>query len=159
MNDSTKGSTFENLVTYEDYKQLCDKFNATPRSEDNTEWRDHYEGLYSFDKIDKCKSESYTIPGLSPETPIEENENGAKQSKSPYAFEQISPKAIFALAKTLKRGEETYGKDNWKGISCESHLNHALQHIYGFLAGDTQDEHLAHAFTRLMMAIDRKEVD
>lgn len=81
------------------------------------------------------------------------NEQGGLQSKLEYRFDLIDTKAIFALANVLHHGEVEYGKDNWRKIDTESHLNHALSHIYAHLAGDTQDSHLSHGFCRLMMAI------
>ena len=48
---------------------------------------------------------------------------------------------------------EKYGVDNWRKIGVESHLNHLLMHVFAYLAGDTQDEHLEHALCRAMMAV------
>ena len=81
------------------------------------------------------------------------NYNGGRQSKLDYRFDLIDTKAIFALAKVLHTGEVRYGKDNWRKIDTESHLNHALSHIYAYLAGDKQDNHLSHALCRCMMSI------
>ena len=81
------------------------------------------------------------------------NYNGGRQSRLDYRFDLIDTKAIFALAKVLHAGEVRYGKDNWRKIDAESHLNHALSHAYAFLAGDKQDNHLSNCFCRLMMAI------
>jgi hypothetical protein len=60
---------------------------------------------------------------------------------------------MFALAKVMYNGAKKYEKDNWRGLTLEDHLNHALAHIYAHLAGDAQDDHLEHAFCRLMMAV------
>ena len=81
------------------------------------------------------------------------NENGGSQSKLEYRFDLIDTRAIFALANVLHTGEQEYGKDNWRKIDTESHLNHAMSHAYAFLAGDKQDNHLSNCFCRLMMAI------
>lgn len=97
------------------------------------------------------------LEGVGADVPLEENEAGGKQSAIPYAFHLIDSRAIFALAKVLAEGEIKYGKDNWRKIECESHLNHALMHMYAHLAGDEQDKHLEHAFCRLMMAVGVKE--
>jgi hypothetical protein len=92
-----------------------------------------------------------TIQGVAEEETVS-NDQGGKQSKLEYRFDLIDPKAIFALAQVMHEGAQKYEKDNWRKISAESHLNHALSHIYAHLAGDKQDNHLSHAFTRLMMA-------
>jgi len=81
------------------------------------------------------------------------NSLGGKQSKLDYRFDLIDAKAMFALANVLHLGEVEYGKDNWRKIDGDSHLNHALSHIYAYLAGDKQDDHLSHALCRTMMAL------
>ena len=98
------------------------------------------------------KLEKLKIDGVASEEKVI-NENGGSQSKLDYRFDLIDTKAIFALANVLHTGEVRYGKDNWRKIDTESHLNHALSHIYAFLAGDKQDNRLSHCFCRLMMAI------
>lgn len=91
-----------------------------------------------------------TVRGLSPSCP--ETPDG-KQSRIDVAFDLICPDALFALARVLQEGREK-GRttEGWKSIPTEDHLNHALMHIYGHLGGDRQEDHLQHAFCRLMMA-------
>lgn len=93
---------------------------------------------------------------IGPDAPIVENENGARQSKLEYRFDLIDPHAAFILANILHTGAEKYGDTNWHNISVRDHLNHALVYIYAHLDNDTTDEHLAHAFTRLMFALSDK---
>lgn len=93
------------------------------------------------------------IKGVGQDAPMDVNQYGGKQSKMDYAFDQLDPLAMFQLAGILQKGSEKYGRDNWKKITTEEHLNHALQHIFAHLAGDKQDDHLGHAFCRLMFAI------
>lgn len=95
---------------------------------------------------------SCNIDGLSPDQEIVTNERGGKQSSTPYAFHLCPPEAMFSAAKTLAYGAERYGAENWRNIDIADHLNHALQHIYGYLAGDVSDQHLSHALVRLMFA-------
>jgi len=98
------------------------------------------------------------IEGIGPDVPVEENERGGKQSKSPYRFDLMDGYAMFRLAKVLADGEKRYPTpDNWRHIDEEDHVNHALQHLFGWLSGDTQDDHLGHAFCRLMFAIGVQE--
>ena len=101
------------------------------------------------------------IMGVEPDAPVYENENGGKQSDTPYGFHLIPTSAIFDAAKVLKYGADKYGETfehrNYTKIDVEDHLNHALQHIYAFLAGDGQDDHLGHALVRLMFAYDVNE--
>lgn len=94
-----------------------------------------------------------SIEGVGPEQPVVVNELGGGQSLLPYRFDLVDPAAMFQLAYVLDHGARKYGDDNWRAISTHEHVNHALAHVYAFLAGDTQDSHLEHAFTRLMMAV------
>ena len=90
-----------------------------------------------------------------------ENKNGGKQSDTPYGFHMLPPSALFDAAKVAKYGADKYGETfenrNYVKIPSLDHLNHALQHIYAYLAGDTQDDHLGHAIVRLMFAYDVAE--
>lgn len=98
------------------------------------------------------------ILGVEPDAPVVENENGGKQSDTPYGFHLLPISALFDAAKVAKYGADKYGETfssrNYTKIDTLDHLNHALQHIYAFLAGDKQDDHLGHAIVRLMFAYD-----
>lgn len=93
------------------------------------------------------------IEGVGPGAPTVVNEHGGKQSQVLYRFDLVDPIAIFEMTKVLKKGADKYGEDNWKNISIRDHLNHLLIHVYAYLAGDTQDDHLSHALCRAMMAV------
>jgi len=93
------------------------------------------------------------LKGLSKDEPIITNKKGGKQSHSPYGFHLLDARAMFKLAEVLAYGATRYERDNWRKISTEEHLNHALQHIFAWMADDKQDDHLGHAFCRLMMAL------
>lgn len=101
---------------------------------------------------------SQVILGVEPDAPIVENEKGGKQSNTPYGFHLLPISALFDAAKVAKYGADKYGetfdKRNYTKIDTIEHLNHAIQHIYAFLAGDKQDDHLGHAIVRLMFAYD-----
>ena len=103
----------------------------------------------------RSTDENY-IFGVEPEAPVIMNENGGKQSDTPYGFHLLPISALFDAAKVAKYGADKYGetfdKRNYTKIPVTDHLNHAVQHIYAFLAGDTQDDHLGHAIVRLMFA-------
>lgn len=60
--------------------------------------------------------------------------------------------AILEIARVLKEGAEKYEPNNWRLIPQEEHINHALIHYAAYIMGDTQDDHLWHCLTRLMMA-------
>jgi hypothetical protein len=47
-----------------------------------------------------------------------------------------------------------HGKGNWKkGVDADVCLNHLYEHLAQFQAGNTDEDHLAHALCRLMMLI------
>lgn len=93
------------------------------------------------------------IPGIGKDEEIVTNENGGMQSKLDFRFDLIDPLTMFALAEVVSYGAKRYAPWNWRRIDIPSHLNHALTHIYAYMAGDTQDDHLEHAFCRLMFAL------
>lgn len=93
------------------------------------------------------------VVGVGPDAPIVTNEVGAKQSHSPYRMDLIDAKALLKIAQVHKQGGDKYGDTNWRGISVNDHINHALVHVYAYLAGDTSDEHISHAATRLIFAL------
>lgn len=107
--------------------------------------------------MEEIKNMDYLL-GVRPDAPVVENEKGGKQSDTPYGFHMIPPTSIFKAAEVLKYGADKYGETftnrNYTKISSIDHLNHALQHIYAHLAGDTSDDHLGHALVRLMFAYD-----
>lgn len=95
---------------------------------------------------------------LAPDAPVTTNGNGGKESRTPYDFTMIPPRALFAAAEVCKYGADKYGETfesrNYNKIPPISHLNHALAHIEGYLLGDRSDDHLAHALVRVMFAVD-----
>lgn len=96
------------------------------------------------------------ITGLGKEAPVVENSKGGKQSEVPYRFDLI-PESIFSLASIFYEGAKKYAPNNWRNISRRDHINHALTHIFAHNVGDTQDDHLEHAFCRLAMALSTPE--
>jgi hypothetical protein len=91
------------------------------------------------------------ISGVSPDAPIVENEKGGKQSKTPYGFNLLAPRAMFRLAEVMRYGATRYARDNWRKISADDHVNHLLQHVFAWMAGDRSDDHVGHTLARAMM--------
>jgi hypothetical protein len=98
-------------------------------------------------------SQNVHVPGMGKNVPIDVNLDGGKQSVLDYRFDLIDPLPLFRLAAILGEGALKYGRWNWRRITLEDNLNHALSHIFAHLAGDTQDDHLGHAFCRLHFAM------
>ncbi len=89
---------------------------------------------------------------LSPNADTEVNERGGKQSRASMRFDLLDAESMMKLAGICARGAEKYGVDNWRKIDTADHINHALAHMYAYLAGDRQDDHLGHALARSLMA-------
>lgn len=94
------------------------------------------------------------VAGVGPDAPTKVNEQGGRQSDSPYRADLTPPLAFLAVSAVLKHGAEKYGVDNWHAISVREHLNHALVHAFAHLAGDRQDGHLEHFACRALMALE-----
>lgn len=98
------------------------------------------------------------ILGVGKDVPVIVNKEGGKQSRSPYAFQLLPVHAMFAAAEVAKTGAEKYGETfscrNYTKIPPEEHIGHCIQHLYAYLAGDTSDDHLAHAIVRALFAFE-----
>ena len=80
------------------------------------------------------------------------NQNGAIQTKLPTRMDLIPADVLLKVSSVLAEGADKYGEWNWKGITVEDNLNHALTHVYRYLDGDNSEPHLVHAICRLMFA-------
>lgn len=100
----------------------------------------------------------FTLKGLDPDMPTVTNSKGGKQSDTPYGLRYVPPVAILKVSEVLKKGAEKYGGRNWTNIEIEDHLNHALQHIFAYLAGDRSDNHLANLSCRSLFALELQEL-
>lgn len=95
---------------------------------------------------------------MAEDAPTVTNDRGGKQSELAAAFELLPPDAICTVAAVLHKGSLKYGRYNWKFIPRGEHLRHALGHIFCYLSkGSVQD--LAHAATRLLMALETREAE
>jgi len=78
-----------------------------------------------------------------------------------FRYDLISPHALCRLAATYKEGEDKYPSDptthqpNWKrGMPISSLMNHAIKHLYDYLAGGTDEDNLAHATWNIFAVMD-----
>lgn len=106
-------------------------------------------------KKSKKKDKKKEVAKLVAETIAEERiefETGAKRGTAPpVRYDLISPVFLRRLAETCHEGAEKYDPGNYlKGIPCSNLLNHAITHIEQWKAGDTSEDHLAHATWNLM---------
>lgn len=102
----------------------------------------------------------------------ETNERGGRQSRVPFRLDLLPAEAMLRLGQVLKRGS-AYGKNNWRLIPAQDHINHALTHILAHqllvdqrkhkseLAEllevfelEEDEDHLGHALCRLAFAME-----
>ena len=100
------------------------------------------------------KSGTFQLLDAGRNSPIVEAEPGSlgKQSPTNYRFDLMDSRLQLEIANVFHTGAEKYGEDNWRYISAKNHINKALIHIHGHLAGDHSDDHLVHAIVRMLMA-------
>jgi hypothetical protein len=73
-------------------------------------------------------------------------------------YDLISPIAMQRLAKHFENGAVKYGDRNWeKGQPISRYLDSAIRHIYKFLEGHRDEDHLAAAMWNIGGAIHTEE--
>lgn len=97
---------------------------------------------------------SVVVEGVGPDCPVTETAGGGKQSDSPYMCEALPPLAMLAIARVRKHGVKKYGFSNHESVPPEKFLGHALGHLFAYMAGDQQEDHLAHALCDLALMVE-----
>ena len=65
----------------------------------------------------------------------------------------LPAEALLEVSRVMAEGELKYGAGEvWRQQCWEFHYNRAMIHIFKFKAGYSDEDHLAHAVTRLLMA-------
>lgn len=95
------------------------------------------------------------VVGVGPDAPTVTNNVGAKQSKVSHRCDLLPALATLHVAAILNAGAVKYGDQNWRGIPCVEHLNHAMIHLFAYHAGDKTDDHIGHAACRLLMGLEK----
>lgn len=120
----------------------------------------NFDGVPEGYKVEYCQTHQREaqkfndiFDSVGPDAPTVTEANGAKQSMAAGAFTSVDPLVMFRIAQIQQLGDEKYGVDNWRRLPERDHINHALAHLYAYLAGDTADDHLGHAVVRAMFAL------
>lgn len=70
----------------------------------------------------------------------------------------LPPLALLRLARHFEAGAIKYGDRNWEiGIPCHSFLDSALRHIFKYMAGYTDEDHLIAALWNLACLAETEE--
>lgn len=71
----------------------------------------------------------------------------------------LPPLALLRLAKHFEAGAIKHGDRNWeKGIPCHSFLDSALRHIFKYMAGYTDEDHLIAALWNIACLAETEEI-
>lgn len=74
-------------------------------------------------------------------------------------YDLLSPIFLRRLALVMEKGGKMHGDRNWeKGLPLHSYIDSALRHIFQLLAGDTDEDHAAHAAWNLQGFIHTSEM-
>ena len=70
-------------------------------------------------------------------------------------FDLLPPAAILRLARHFEKGASKYEARNWeRGIPLSRFMDSALRHLFSYLAGQSDEDHLVAAAWNLMAALE-----
>lgn len=83
---------------------------------------------------------------------IEEYAGGGKRGVVEERYDLVPPIGMQQVAVAMAEGAKRYGDLNWHGLPVSNCTNHALKHIYQWIDGNRDEDHLGHAAANLLMA-------
>ena len=81
------------------------------------------------------------------------NEHGGRQSYVSCRMDLIPPENLLLLGQCLGFGAKKYGENNWRQITEQENINHALVHLVKWLSGDRSEPHLVNTLARVNFAL------
>lgn len=74
-------------------------------------------------------------------------------------YDLVTPIGLRRVAETCQEGAQKYDDYNWeRGMPISDLLNHAISHLYNYLAGDRTEDHLGHAAWGCLAACHSEEL-
>lgn len=86
------------------------------------------------------------------EEDMETNKRGGKQGKVEGRWDLLPAEALRRAAVVMEENLKSHGKDNWRMIDRADHANHIIAHVYDWVEGKRNEDHLAHALCRALFA-------